>query len=110
MGEVSPRRRAKKGWHHVSQFSPEVGSPESKRPARPKRWRCIIYHDNRYKFDEVVTWLQDLVGCKPEFAIRVCDVCQNQGRAVCFQGSKERCHEITAALRSRGIQAEVDDF
>lgn len=94
----------------MSHFSPELGSPKKKKPSEKARWRVILYNDNRHKFDDVVTWLKENAGCDSEFAIKICHVCQDQGRAVCFQGSKLACHEVASALRNRGLQVEVDDF
>ena len=94
----------------MSQFSPELGPAKKKKPNEQARWRVILYNDNRHKFDDVVTWLQETAGCDSEFAIKVCHVCHDQGRAVCFQGPKAACHEVTAALRSHGLQVEVDDY
>ena len=93
----------------VSQFSPELGESGSSRTSG-ERWRVILYNDNRHKFDEVVSWLQDTAGCASEFAIKICHVCQDQGRAVCFQGSKQACRQVTTTLRAHGLQVEVDDF
>jgi ATP-dependent Clp protease adapter protein ClpS len=94
----------------VSPFSPEVGEPKQKKPVEAARWRVIIYNDNRHNFDEVVTWLKDNAGCDSEFAIKICHVCQDQGRAVCFLGEKSACLEVTDALRKLGLQVEVDDY
>lgn len=94
----------------LSHFSPELGSSKSKKPDKSSRWRVILYNDNRHKFDDVVEWLQNNAGCESEFAIKICHVCQNQGRAVCFQGGKGACHEVAAALRNHGLQVEVDDY
>ena len=94
----------------MSHFSPELSSSESKEKSESRRWRIILYNDNRHKFDDVLSWLQDNAGCSAEFAIEICDICQSQGRAVCFQGEKLACQEVAAALRTHGLQVEVDDF
>jgi len=94
----------------MSQFSPEVNSPKGDNPPEKARWRVILYNDNRHKFDDVVQWLQDYAGLDDKFAMKICHVCQEQGRAVCFQHSKDACHEVAAKLRSQGLQVEVDDY
>ncbi len=70
----------------------------------------ILYNNNYHRLDDVVAWLQDATGYEREFALRVCQTCHDQGRAVCYQGPKERCHEVAASLRHRGLQVEVDDY
>lgn len=94
----------------MSHFSPELGASDEKAKSPEGRWRVILYNDNRHKLDDVATWLKEAAGCDSEFAFKICHVCQDQGRAVCFQGSKQDCHEVTAALRLHGLQVEVDDF
>ena len=94
----------------MSHFSPEIGESETKPENREKRWRIVLYNDNRHKFDDVVSWLTETTACKSEFAMEICHVCQDQGRAVCFQGEKFACHEIAALLRRQGLQVEVDDY
>ena len=48
--------------------------------------------------------------CDTDFAYQICHVCEDQGRAVCFQSLKEECHQVAARLRSKGLQVEVDDY
>ena len=93
----------------MGRFSPELDKSEAPKNAE-KNWRVILYNNNRHKFDDVVTWLQDTAGCDMKFAIKICHVCENQGRAVCFQGDKAACHEVATTLRSHGLQVEVDDY
>jgi ATP-dependent Clp protease adapter protein ClpS len=94
----------------VSQFSPEVNSSQEKKSSKTAKWRVILYNDNRHKGDDVIDLLRDIAGCSADFAIKICHVCEDQGRAVCFQGDKATCHEVTRALRSHGLQVEVDDY
>lgn len=93
----------------MERFSPEL-SAEKKPSDAPQRWRVILYNNNRHRFDDVVGWLEKATGCSYEFAIEICHVCQDQGRAVCFQGPKAACREVTEFLREQRLQVEVDDY
>ena len=92
----------------MSQFSPRLGTSTAERLASSERWRVILYSDSRHEFDDVVFWLESMTNCDTDFAYQICHVCEDQGRAVCYQGSKSSCHEVAAAMRSKGLQVEVD--
>lgn len=84
---------------------------DTERKARPERnWRVILYNDHVHKFDDVVLWLQKATGCSHEVASHVTHTAHTQGRAVCYEGTREKCHRVAAQLRSHGLQVEVDDF
>lgn len=95
---------------HLNHFSPEVDPPTSQRPSRATQWRVILYNDARHKFDDVVNALEKATSCQFDFAIKICHVCQDQGRAVCYQGDKVACHEVAETLRELKLQVEVDDY
>lgn len=95
----------------MSQFSPELGLPKTTtRAATNDRWRVILYADSRHQFDDVVFWLETATDCDTDFAYQICHVCEDQGRAVCFQSLKDDCHQVATRLRSKGLQVEVDDY
>ena len=102
--------RMKGRWSLLNHFSPELDPPTSRRPAQATQWRVILYHDARHQFDDMVNALEQATACQFDFAIEICHVCQDQGRAVCFQGDKDACHEIAEALRALNFQVEVDDY
>lgn len=93
----------------MSNFSPEL-TPSAAGRSGAKRWRVILYNNNFHRLDDVVAWLQETTGCGEEFAALICNTCHEQGRAVCFQESKEKCHQVASSLRLRGLQVEVDDY
>lgn len=78
--------------------------------ARPDRgWRVILYNDSVHRFEDVVLWIQKATGCSLEVAEDVTLTAHRLGRAVCFQGSKDKCQRVAGSLRSHGLQVEVDD-
>ncbi len=84
---------------------------DSETKKKPERnWRVILYNDNHHKFDDVVLWIQKATGCSHEVASHVTYTAHTQGRAVCYEGKKEKCHQVAGHLRRNGLQVEVDDF
>ena len=80
---------------------------EKKSPQRA--WRVILYNDNINTRDNVVLWLQKATGCSLDVATQVMRTAHTQGRAVCYEGEKEKCSKVVAYLRGCGLQVEVDD-
>lgn len=91
----------------MAKFSPRL-VPTT--PLSRRRWRVLIYNNHFHRRTEVVKWLQEATEQGPEQVEEICSVCEEDGRAVCFLGSKSRCHEVASALRLHGLQVEVDDF
>jgi hypothetical protein len=95
----------------MAKFSPRFERTEGPKPAQGRRkWRVILYNNNFHRLENVLQWLQEATGCSEDLAVEVCGVCQEDGRAVCYQGSRAKCHDIAATLRLHGLQVEVDDF
>lgn len=91
----------------MAKFSPRLvrGTPLSRR-----RWRVLIYNNHFHRFDDVVAWLQEATEQEHQQILEICRVCEEDGRAICFLGSKAACHEVAASIRRRGLQVEVDDY
>ena len=97
----------------MAKFSPRFARSEDAGPTTSgarRKWRVLLYNNNFHRLNDVVAWLQSATGCKEEFALEICGVCQEDGRSICYQGSRAKCHEIASSLRLRGLQVEVDDF
>lgn len=80
---------------------------EKEVPARG--WRVILYNDDFNTRDNVVLWLQKATGCSLEIAGQVMDTAHRTGRAICFEGEKEKCQKVAGYLRGCGLHVEVDD-
>ena len=72
-------------------------------------WQVVMYNDNHNKFDDVVLWLQKATGKNHQDAGQVVKNCHMNGRAVCFGGNKDKCQQVAAYLRGKGLQVEVDN-
>ena len=94
----------------MPKFSPRLLRTESTAAKGRRKWRVLLYNNNFHRLEDVVTWLQRSTGCAADFAVEICEVCQEDGRSVCYQGSRAKCHEVAATLRLRGLQVEVDDY
>lgn len=71
-------------------------------------WQVILYNDHVNAFDNVVLWLQKSTGCSHERASDIAATAHNSGRAVAFGGDKEKCQQVAAYLRGKGLQVEID--
>jgi ATP-dependent Clp protease adapter protein ClpS len=71
-------------------------------------FRAILYNDNWHGMDEVVLQIQKATGCDLPQAAAVMIEAHCRGRAVCFKGSRERCHKVCRVLREIRLQCEVD--
>jgi ATP-dependent Clp protease adapter protein ClpS len=72
-------------------------------------WRVILYNDDWHGFDEVVVQVQRATGCNLERAVAITYEAHTQGRAVAYEGSKEKCHRVAAVLREIRLQVEIDE-
>jgi ATP-dependent Clp protease adapter protein ClpS len=72
-------------------------------------WQVILYNDNHNAFDNVVLWLQKSTGCSQDRASDIAATAHTTGRAVCYGGDREKCHQVAAYLRGKGLQVEVDN-
>ena len=71
-------------------------------------WQVILYNDQMNAFDDVVLWLQKATGCSHERAAQITKTADSTGRAVCYGGDEEKCHQVAGFLRGKGLQVEVD--
>jgi ATP-dependent Clp protease adapter protein ClpS len=68
-----------------------------------------LYNDNHNAYDNVVLWLQKSTGCSQDRANDICATAHKTGRAICYGGDREKCQEVAAYLRGKGLQVEVDN-
>lgn len=80
------------------------------KPSPKRAWRVILYNDNHNSMENVVLWLQKATGCSIEVAHHVMHEAHANGRAVCYEGEKEKCQKVAGYLRGCGLHVEVDDL
>jgi ATP-dependent Clp protease adaptor protein ClpS len=71
-------------------------------------WHVLLYNDDVHAFEDVILWVQKAAGCTLDEAIAITIEAHTQGRAVAFRGDKTDCERVCGALRSHGLQAEID--
>ncbi len=71
-------------------------------------YRVILYNDDYHDQDEVAEQLQKAT----QYSMAKCWVimmeADRKGRAICYHGSRNKCHEVTKVLREIRLQCEVD--
>ena len=71
-------------------------------------FKAILYNDSWHGMDEVVLQIQKATGCPMPQAAAVMIEAHAKGRAVCYKGSRAKCHKVCRVLREIRLQCEVD--
>lgn len=70
--------------------------------------RVILYNDDWHAMDEVVFQVHKATG----YAVPRCEAITIEahlnGRAICYQGTREKCRQVASVLREIRLQCEVD--
>lgn len=83
---------------------PEIAGPQKSGDG----FRVILYNDDHTPIDVVVKQLIKATKCTLLKATKITLEAHHKGRAVCFRGAREKCHEVAGVLREIRLQCEVD--
>jgi ATP-dependent Clp protease adaptor protein ClpS len=70
--------------------------------------RVVLYNDDHTPFDAVIEQIVKATQCTLEKASQVAHEAHFKGRAICYRGAREKCHQVTRVLREIRLQCEVD--
>ena len=82
--------------------------PEIDGPDAGDGFRVILYDDDHTPVDAVVEQIVKATGYSMEKAARITNEVEIKGRAICFNGAREKCHQVARVLREIRLQCEVD--
>jgi ATP-dependent Clp protease adapter protein ClpS len=83
--------------------------PETQDPTNSgDGFRVIIYNDDHTPIDAVIEQLIKATQCSEPKAVQITLEAHHKGRAVCYRGAKEKCHQVARVLREIRLQCEVD--
>lgn len=71
-------------------------------------FRVILYNDDHTPVDAVVKQVMKATACSIERAAQITLEAHHKGRAVCYKGGREKCHQVARVLREIRLQCEVD--
>lgn len=71
-------------------------------------YRVILYNDDYHGVDQVTAQLIKATGYAYERCVMIMWEAHTRGRAVCYHGTREKCHEVVRVLREIHLQCEVD--
>lgn len=71
-------------------------------------YRVVLYNDDHTPADAVVEQIIKATQCTEPKAEKIMAEAHFKGRAVCFRGAKEKCHQVALVLREIRLQCEVD--
>ncbi len=72
------------------------------------KFRVILYDDDHHDVEEVASQLQKATQYSAQKCWAIMLEANNKGRAICFHGSREKCHGVARVLREIRLQCEVD--
>lgn len=73
-----------------------------------QKYRVILYNDDHHYQDEVVEQLHKATEYPTPRCWAIMMETHQKGRAICFHGTRERCHHVVRVLREIALQCEVD--
>lgn len=71
-------------------------------------FRVILYDDDFHGMEEVAAQIHRATDYPPLQCWAIMLEAHNKGRAICYRGSREKCHTVTRVLREIRLQCEVD--
>jgi ATP-dependent Clp protease adaptor protein ClpS len=83
---------------------PKIDEPGS----GSNEYRVILYNDDWHAFEDVIEQVVKACECSLAEAERITVEAHRKGRAVCYRGSREKCHKAARVLREIRLQCEVD--
>ena len=72
------------------------------------KFRVILYDDDYHDVEDVAAQLQKATQYSAQKCWAIMLEAHNKGRAICFHGSREKCHGVARVLREIRLQCEVD--
>lgn len=71
-------------------------------------YRVILYNDDAHDMEEVAAQIHKATQYPPLQCWAIMLEAHLKGRAICYKGSREKCHRVTKVLREIRLQCEVD--
>jgi ATP-dependent Clp protease adapter protein ClpS len=71
-------------------------------------YRVLLYDDDHHSMDEVAAQIHKATQYPPLQCWAIMLEAHLKGRAICYKGSREKCHRVTKVLREIRLQCEVD--
>ena len=72
------------------------------------KFRVVLYDDDYHDVEEVASQLQKATQYSAQKCWAIMLEAHNKGRAICYHGSREKCHDVARVLREIRLQCEVD--
>jgi ATP-dependent Clp protease adapter protein ClpS len=71
-------------------------------------YRVVLYDDDYHDMPEVAAQIHKATQYPPMQCWEIMLEAHHKGRAICYKGSREKCHRVTRVLREIRLQCEVD--
>jgi ATP-dependent Clp protease adaptor protein ClpS len=87
---------------HQTLESPAVGGTDT-----GDSYRVVLFNDDEHSFDEVIFQIILAVRCSRQKARQLTMEVHNSGQAIVFNGSIERCIQVSAVLEEIALKTEI---
>lgn len=68
----------------------------------------VLFNDDTHSMDEVINQLVKATHCDPTHAFSVMMEAHNNGRAIAFSGSLERCEHVESILAEIKLSTKIE--
>lgn len=88
--------------------SPAAAPVRETEPREELVWRTVLHNCECHTFDEVERALQKAIRCTLSRARALSWAVHSRGRAVVFEGPRERCEAVASVLSETGLVVTVE--
>lgn len=71
-------------------------------------WRVILWNCNCHSFDDVIRALMIAIRCSPQRGEGIAWNVHNSGKAIVYEGHKERCEAVSEVLTGAGLRVTME--
>jgi ATP-dependent Clp protease adapter protein ClpS len=71
-------------------------------------WKVVLWNCNCHSFDDVIRALMVAIRCSPQRGFEFAYSIHNSGKAIVYEGHKERCEAVSEILTSKGLRVTME--
>lgn len=72
-------------------------------------WRTILWNCNCHSFEDVTRALMVAIRCSPQKGMEFAHTVHTSGKAIVYQGHKERCEAVMEVLKGFNLKATMEN-
>jgi hypothetical protein len=91
-----------------TKLAPKIHKKRNAKTNLEKIWHVLLFNCECHSYDEVVSGLQEAIGCSAERALQYALVAEQFGCVSIFSGSHEECKKVERPLIRIGLRTAVE--